>query len=246
MLSNADGVAAPLKIGPHTIMQGDCLERLREIPDNSVDLILTDPPYSSGAGQEAATGGKKSMNRSVDGAAWFASDNLSAEGFLYFMREVGVQWRRVLKPGGHVLTFIDWRMAGHLFSALESAALKKNNLLVWDKTYIQMGRFFRNQHELILHLSKGTGLDPIRKNQGNVLGHKPVRTSDHPTAKPIPLLVDLLTTVCPEGGTVVDCFMGSGTTGVACARTGRNFIGIELDPTYYLTSAMRIAAEVGL
>jgi site-specific DNA-methyltransferase (adenine-specific) len=110
-------------------------------------------------------------------------------------------------------------------------------MLVWDKTYFGMGTFFRNQHELILHFTNGRGKDASRHDVGNVLRHKPIRNGQH-----FSLIAELLSVVTKPGDVVLDPFMGSGTTGVACAQLGRRFIGIEIEPHYFDIACERIAA----
>jgi site-specific DNA-methyltransferase (adenine-specific) len=151
-----------------------------------------------------------------------------------------MEWHRLLKPGGHVLCFIDWRMMATLGDAIESADLRRSGLLVWDKTYFGMGSCFRNQHELILHFTKGVGTPPLRKDTGNVLSFKPIRQGTHPTEKPVDLLARLINTVCPVGGVVLDPFFGSGSTGQAAIATMRQFIGCERERQYFDRAEARL------
>lgn len=228
------------KIGTATLMLGDCVEVMKTLPDRSVDLVLTDPPFSSGTRREAAKSLRKGMsNRTVD-PQWFGTDTLTTDGFLYLMRLCALEWHRLLKPGGHVLCFIDWRMQSSLADAIESADLRKAGLLVWDKTYFGLGSCFRNQHELILHFTKGVGSPPLRKDTGNVLAYKPATNKLHPAQKPVQLLERLLTTICPENGMVLDPFFGSGSTGEATLSAGRQFIGVERDERYHNLAADRL------
>lgn len=248
-------------VGAATLMLGDCIERMRELDDASVSLVLTDVPYSSGATREAGrTAFGKTMTRSTSGNPdrWFGSDNLSTRGFLYLLRACAMEWQRVLQPGGHVLAFIDWRMGDHLADAIdggdaglllggwagdamESADLRRVGMLVWDKTYFGMGTYFRHQYELIYHFTKGKGSGPLRRNTPNVLHHPPVRAGLHPTEKPVGLLAELIGTVCPPGETVLDPFFGSASTGHAALSSGRRFIGVERDERYFEAGRQRLA-----
>ncbi len=252
-------------IGAATLMLGDCIERMRELPDGSVSLVLTDVPYSSGATREA---GKTAYNKTMTpgsrggGDRWFGSDCLSTRGFLHLLRQCAMEWQRVLKPGGHVLAFIDWRMGDHLADAvdggadtalylngqagdaMESADLRRVGLLVWDKTYFTMGTHFRHQHEFIHHFSKGKGTAPLRRNVPNILRHAPVRFGLHPTEKPVSLLAELIGVLCPEGETVLNSFSGSCSTGHAAVTTGRRFIGIERDQRFHHVGWQRLSTLV--
>lgn len=241
-----------LTIGGATLMLGDAIERMREIPDSSVDLVLTDPPFSSGAAREAGkTGYNKTMTRSTKARdRWFGSDSLTTRGFIFLLRSCAVEWQRVLRPGGHALAFIDWRMDDHLAEAvepeaeyqrrkalaadaIESADLRRAGMLIWNKTHFGMGRHFRNQYELILHFTKGVGRAPLRRDVANVLDCPPVRGGHHPTEKPEALLRELVSVVCAPGETVLDPFFGSCATGRAAQALGCQFIGIERDPRFF-------------
>lgn len=224
-----------------TIHTGDALAVLRTLADDSVDAVVTDPPYSSGTRKEAAKGLRKAMCRERDDDTWFDGDSLTVVGFGYLMRETARECRRVMKRGAHLLAFIDWRMLPHLAAAIESVDLRHAGVLVWDKTYFGMGSCFRNQHELILHFTKEQGADPQRRDVGNVLQCAPVKGGEHPTEKPVDLMRRLLSVVCPPDGTVLDPFAGSGTTGVACIMDGLNFVGIESSERFADLARKRIA-----
>lgn len=230
----------------YQLHHGDALAVLRDLPTASVDALITDPPYSSGGRRENARSLRKSMIRSMEDDLWIAGDSMSTTGFVWSMRVMALEARRVLKPGGSLLSFIDWRMYPNLAGALESADLRQQPTLVWDKTHFGMGAVFRNQHEWICHFTVGTAADPARRDVANVLRCPPVRDGVHPTEKPLPLMRDLVSVVCPKGGTVLDPFMGSGATGVAAVLEGREFVGVELTEHYYRVACDRLAtAERG-
>jgi DNA modification methylase len=212
----------------YELHHGDALAVLRDLPTGSVDAVITDPPYSSGGRRENARSVRKSMIRSMDDDEWIAGDSMSTAGFVWTMRTLGFEARRVLKPGGHLLAFIDWRMYPNLALALEAADLRQHPTLVWDKTQIGMGAIFRNQHEWICHFTAGSPAPPQRRDVGNVLRCQPVREGEHPTQKPTALMRTLVSVVCPRGGIVLDPFMGSGATGVGALLEGCNFVGVSL------------------
>lgn len=227
------------------IIEGDCLEGMRDIPDNSIDVVLTDPPFSSGTRKEGQKGVRKSMVRSMEDDEWFATDSLTTHGFVWLMRQNALRWKRLVKRGGHILSFIDWRMMPHLQAAIESADLRSKGVLVWDKTYFGMGDCFRNQHEFVLHFTNGRGRDPQRRDVGNVFHCPPVRGGQHPNEKPVKLLRDILEVVAPPGGRVLDPFMGSGSSGVAAAMLDLKFTGIEPDPGFIEIARNRIERTPG-
>lgn len=223
-----------------TLYHGDCVEVMEALPDRSVDVVLTDPPYSSGGRRENARTTRKSMTRAVEDDDWIRGDSMSTNGFVYLLRLCGIQWRRLLTPGGHALAFIDWRMAGALAAALETADLRQHPTLIWDKTRFGMGAVFRNQHEFIVHFTAGTAREPQRRDVGNVLGFPPVRDGDHPTEKPGPLLRTLLSVVCPPAATVLDPFAGSGSALLAAVSLGHKGIGVDADERYCEVIARRL------
>lgn len=229
------------------ILQGDTLDLMLELEASTFDVVLTDPPYSSGATREA---GKtwhtaiERMSRNKD-KRWFGGDSMSTPAMLWFIRACAQQWFRVLKPGGHVLCFIDWRMApivaDAVSSAIESADLRRAGLIVWDKQRFHMGEFYRNQHELILHFTRGQNEAPRCRNVGNVIACPIVREGLHPTEKPVPLLTKLLTPCAGLGSRVLDSFAGSASTGETALRLGASFVGIEREDHYVAVGRDRLA-----
>lgn len=223
------------------VYQGDCLLWMEGLGDESVDTVITDPPYSSGARRESE---KHPWSKKMTRAArpWFGSDALTTNGFMWLMRSCALEWARVLKDGGHALVFIDWRMMPYLYTVLESANLTGNGVLVWDKTYYGLGVYFRNQYELILHFTKGKGAPPNRRDVGNVIPCKPIRNGSHPTEKPVELIKTLLSVVSPPGGLVLDCFAGTGAIGVAALESERMFLGCERERGYTDIANNRLCA----
>jgi DNA modification methylase len=214
------------------VIHGDALQVMAGMEAGSVDVVLTDPPFSSGTRKEGSKGIRRAMVRSMEDADWFATDSLTTHGFVWLMRQCALQWRRLLKRGGHAFVFIDWRMYPHLAAAIESADLRHKMTLVWDKTHFGLGDCFRNQHEFILHFTLGMGRKPARRDVGNVLAFPPVRDGDHPNEKPVPLLREVLSVVARPGSVVLDPFMGTGASGVAAALAGCKFVGIDNDPAF--------------
>lgn len=230
--------------GRTTLYHGDCLEVMAALADESVSAVLTDPPYSSGGRRENSRSLRKSMNRTDADEDWIHGDAMSTTGFVWLMRQCGLRWRRLLEPGGHALTFIDWRMAANLAAALESADLRQHPILVWDKAAFGMGAVFRNQHEFIVHMSAGNPNAPQRRDVGNVLRFPAVRNGVHPTEKPVTLLHTLLSVVCPPDGTVLDPFAGAGSTLVAARDLGIRAIGIDSDERWCEQAVRRLSQEV--
>jgi len=183
------------------IIQGDCLEVLDDIPNGSINLVLTDPPYSSGARQTTQLRKRKGMVRSERWKEeWFGTDNLSTSGFMFFFRGVSLLLFKKLKPGGHAYFFIDWRNYPLLNNVLESSGFRVGGMIVWDKEIFGMGNGFRNQHELIVVCSKGSPREFNRHDIPSVLRVKRIKSDIHPTEKPVQLLSQLIEMSSEKGG----------------------------------------------
>ena len=210
------------------VVCGDCLELLKEIPDNSVDLVLTDPPYALGG-----YSGRGSFEAVIN-------DDKTELELKYWIKQIFFEFKRILKDGGCFFVFIDYR---HLvvFHEILNRVLGVNNVLVWDKELISMGRPFRNCYELIVFGYKG---NPVFKrfDISNVLRFRRLDACNmvHPTEKPVRLFSFLIENFSNDDGIVLDSFLGSGTTAVACKRLNRNFIGIEIDPGYCKIAEKRL------
>lgn len=221
------------------LLHGDCLELLKQIPDKSIDLIVTDPPYKIVPGgfsnKENATSGMLSRkNIAVRKGTLFAENSIS---FSDWIPEVF----RVLKDGSHCYIMINGRNLSDLQTECEKAGFKYQNLLVWNKGNVTPNKWYMNQCEFILMLRKGKAKN-IRNmgtstllNIPNIIGNKV-----HPTEKPPELPELLILNSTEDGETVCDPFMGSGSAGVACVNTGRRFVGIELDRQYFEVAEKRI------
>lgn len=242
----------PAESEPVRVVQGDALEVIATIPDGSIDAVVMDPPYCSGAATEAGRGsathqGLRSETIRSGRFDWFDADNMTTSGLVWLLRSIAVEASRVLVPTGSVLTFCDWRMVTALAPAMESAGFRLRNLVVWDKGHFGCGSGFRPQHEMVLHLTRRAP-DFYAANVGNVVRSKRVQSADrdHPTEKPVDLLEQLISVVCPAGGVVLDPFAGSGTTGVAAVSEGRRAILIEKDATHAETCRRRVAEALGM
>lgn len=220
---------------------GDCLEVLRTLQTGYVDAVICDPPYCSGGRQQASARGVISKNdedvRPPD--EWFIADNMGSDTYVRWMRQIARECLRVASVGAHCHVFTDWRQYTNLVTAWETIGWTLRSVIVWDKMRGgAMGSFWRNNHEWVAVFAKGK---PYALPNGSFFntwqGSKP-QGGIHPTEKPVGLLQYLTSSV---RGVVLDPFMGSGTTGVACVRTGRSFIGIEVEPTYYAIAERRIA-----
>lgn len=148
----------------HQIATDDAVRWLRQLPAASVDLALTDPPYSSGGYNES---GRRSGSSSSDSMPWLLGDGLSTPGICYLIREVALELRRVVKGTGALDMFTDFKMAAILAPVMESAGWRYRSLIVWDKTSQGSGQGWMPQHELIMHF--GSADTAYLTSQANVV-----------------------------------------------------------------------------
>ena len=155
------------------------------------------------------------------------------------MRETIGAAKPLLREGGHLLSFIDWRQWPNLLGAVESLNLRVNGMVVWDKQWFGMGHGFRNQHELILHASRGVG-EMVDFGTPDVLSYKRDNNKDHPSPKPVELCKRLVRAVTSPGDLVLDPFMGAGPLARACMELNRRYIGIEIVEEYCQAAVDRL------
>lgn len=229
------------------LYHGRCLDVLRSLPDDLVDAVVTDPPYSSGGLHAGARMAPPSIKYRVTGTQLmhpeFDGDNRDQRSYLRWSELWLSEAFRVARPGAPVLVFSDWRQLPTLTDAVQMAGWTWRGLVVWDKTEAarpDRGRF-RHQCEFVVWGSKGPFTpDP---NVGCLPGmyRFVVKQSDkfHITGKPTELMVQLLA-ICPAGGLIFDGFAGSGTTLIASALTGRRALGVEQSAAYCQITVERL------
>lgn len=217
----------------YKLTQGDAIEWLRSLPSESVDLLVTDPPYESLEKHRAVgttTRLKHSKSSSND---WFAI--LPNERFPELFAEI----YRVMKPDSHFYLFCDAETMFVAKPLAEAAGFKFWKPIVWDKVRIGMGYHYRARYEFILFFEKG-------KRRLKNLGTADILTAPrvsrgYPTEKPVSILETLITQSTDPGALVVDPFMGSGSTGEAALRNGRLFYGNDLGASSLETAERRLA-----
>lgn len=243
----------------HTVLHGDCLDLMGELPSGSVDMVLCDLPYGTTS------------------CAW---DSVIPFGLLWD------QYRRVVKPNGAILLFgaqpftsalgasnLSWlkyswfwrktRATGHLNAKKMPMKDVEECLVFYQKqpTYLPQGLMPHNKtvKNSASHIARGKTAEATSVVSGGISREDYVQEftgyprqildfpseggTFHPTQKPVALCEYLIKTYSNPGEVVLDNCMGSGTTGVACANTGRRFIGMEKDLNYFHISQFRIATE---
>lgn len=211
----------------YEVRQGDCLDLMHKMPIASVDAVIADPPYM--------------INTKSDGMGkldpW--ADYMNAA---YWYAELLRAIRRVLSPNGAAWVFMNWRGLTTLNKASCEARWPIGSVLTWAKDWPGTGNLLRSSSELVC-LFVGDDFKMPRHDLLDVQTFKPVPTAQrvHPAQKPTELLRFLIEAVCPGGGIVLDPFAGSGSTGVACAETGRRFVGMEMSERYHGLASRRVA-----
>jgi adenine-specific DNA-methyltransferase len=200
----------------NTIIQGDCIQTMKDLEAGSVDFALTDPPYVV-------------SYRGRDGRTVTNDTNAS------WMRPAFAQIYRVLKPASFCVSFYGWNRVHLFMSAWRDAGFRAVGHLVFRKCYASSARFLRYQHEAAYLLAKGDVAPPAQPIP-DVIDFRYTGNKLHPTQKPVDALKPLIAAFCAPGGVVLDPFAGSGTTLVAAAQLQRRFIGIEIDPQHYRTA----------
>ena len=230
-----------------TLYQGDALNILATLPDAVMDAVLTDPPYSSGGvtmgarqtdpAQKYQQSGTKRQYPPMLGDA---KDQRSWT--MWCTLWLGECWR-VARDGAPLMVFTDWRQLPALSDAVQAAGLSWRGIIAWDKrsSRPQIGKF-RQQCEYVLFATKGRFVARTRTWLPGLYSYPVIAVHKvHLTSKPVALIEDLLAITAPQAS-VLDPFMGGGSGGEACIRTGRKYVGMELSQEYYDISRNRLTA----
>ena len=217
------------------LRQGDCLELMKDIPDKSIDLVVTDPPYKivQGGCTNKAVRLKGSNQEQLKKGTLFNNNSIK---FNEWIPEV----YRVLKNNSHCYIMSNARNINELLNVCEKVGFKLLNILVWGKSKHSPNRYYLKNCEFIVFLRKGKAKNINNMGTKQLLLIDNVENKNHPSEKPIKLMEILIKNSSNEQDKVLDPFMGSGSTGVACINTNRNFIGIELDENYFNIAKERI------
>jgi site-specific DNA-methyltransferase (adenine-specific) len=232
------------QIGDATLYLGDCLEILPTLP--KVDAVITDPPYSSG-GQFRGDRAQDTRTKYVNIDSWnkalpeFSGDTRDQRSFHFWAALWASAARSITRPEGIACFFTDWRQLPISSDYLQAGGWVWRGIVPWAKKSYrpQLGRFGA-QCEYVVWGSNGPL--PVEREVGCLPGffdYSSPAQRQHVTQKPDELMREIVEIV-PAGCLVLDPFMGSGSTGVACAQLGRKFIGIEIEPRYFDIACRRI------
>lgn len=219
---------------------GDCLEVLKNIPSASIDLIVTDPPYLI---ENTKAGGKSKLAKSIQVMNNEIKENNLVSGFNEKILE---EMYRVMKNTNIYI----WCNHKQIPMYLDFFVKEKGcsfDIIIWNKTNAMP--LFNNKYltdkEYCLYFRKNAYCNPNSYVEAKTVYYQPINIKDkklwdHPTIKPLNIIEILIKNSSKENNIILDPFMGSGTTGVACKNLNRNFIGIELDEKYFNIAKERI------
>lgn len=229
------------------VVRSDCVPFLGTLDDESVDMVATDPPYSSGGpfrGDRMATTTRKYVGTDVAlPRPDFDGDNRDQRAYVAWCHLWMSECLRVLKPGRLMCVFTDWRQLPSVTDAIQAAGFVWRGTVVWDKTEgvrPQLGRF-RAQAEFVVWGSRGPMPNEGRVAPGVFRYSRGAEDRQHATGKPVALMRDLLT-LCPERGLVLDPFTGGGSTALAAVESGRRFVGCEVNRRIFDLAVKRLTA----
>lgn len=228
------------------LMKGDCLEKMKEIPDKSVDLVLTDPPYGTTACKwdsvipfkEMWQELKRIVKNERSATVLFGSEPFSTMIRASNIKSFKYDWiwskKSVSNPQLAKIQPLKSHEMLHVFGD-KSPVYYPQGLIKLEKPIGRQGEVKNLQH-----IKKRDDYLQVYTNYPRSILEFSVERGLHPTQKPVALLEYLIKTYTLEGETVLDFTMGSGSTGVACKNLNRNFIGIERDDKYFEIATNRI------
>jgi site-specific DNA-methyltransferase (adenine-specific) len=223
-----------------TIHCGDCLEVMKNMPSKSVDIIFTSPPYNMGRSRGVKTknhldGGKTRAGKLRNGYASHG-DDLEYEQYVLWQKTVLLECWRLLKDDGAIFYNHKPRLQlGLLYTPLDlNPGLPVRQVIVWDRKsgFNATPAAYASCQEWVVLFAKPEFRLRNRAVSmiGDVWSFGPEKRNPHPAPFPVDLPLKALETV--TGQVVLDCFAGSGTTGIACLATNKKFIGIEVSKDY--------------
>lgn len=224
----------------NTITLGDSYKLIKDIPDNSIDLVIIDPPYLI---QNTKAGGKTNLSNSIQKMNNEIKNKNLTQGI--DIRILDDLIRILKKPNLYI-----WCNNKQIPEYLDFFVKKLNysfDIILWHKT--NAIPLFSNKYltdkEYCLYFRKNGYCNPINYDSAKIVYELPINIKDkekfkHPTIKPIEIIKNLIINSSKENDIVLDCFSGSGTTCVAAKELKRQFIGIEIDPEYHQISIDRL------
>lgn len=232
-----------------TLALGDCVKKMREINDDVIDLILTDPPYNLGLFMQ-----NRDTNLGALRSNHFAAsnwDHVEQKDWEVNMNDFFKESGRVLKKSGALIIFVSLIKAETIINIAQKNGFYYKTTGVWHKTNPMprnMNLHFVNSTEAWIYFINDGKTGKFNNNgkvihdfyESSVIGGREKKYGKHPTQKPIALMEHFVELLSNKGDMILDPFMGSGSTGVAAMNKDRCFYGVELDKGYYKIATQRI------
>lgn len=220
------------------LLNEDSITQLKLIPNESIDLIVTDPPYRVTPRGNTLNHGMLQKEINMKGKV-FKFNNIDCV-------EYAPEFYRILKEGSHCYVMTNHVNLIHMLNAFTASGFHFIKSLIWDKGNKILGTYYMSQFEYILFFRKGKGIKINNCGTSDILRVKNIKTKNskgenlHDTEKPVELMEILVDNSSKKNQIVLDPFMGIGSTGIACSHLDRFFIGIEIDENYYTIAKNRI------
>ena len=226
-------------LGKHRVMCGDStsIDAVEVLMDGQkADMVFTDPPYGMAYGGGRARGDNSLNKRGgvvVKAHGMILGDDKTGDGLIALVRDALASSVAVSKSGAATYVCFPWRTYSEFEAALEGCGLKASACIVWDKKSIGLGNAnYRPQHEFIFYCKGGAWYGDKAQSDVWYMSRGATGAYVHPTQKPVELIQRALENSSKGGDTVLDVFGGSGSTLIACEKTGRINRSMELDPQY--------------
>lgn len=225
----------------YKIFNNDCLKLMQKMKDNSIDLIITDPPYKTtkrGISKKTTTGGLVRSELGKQGKIFKYNDIKPKE----YIPEL----YRILKENSHCYIMTNHVNLQEIINTATKSGFHFIKCLIWDKGNKIMGQCYMSQFEYILFLRKGKHKKINNCGTADILSVPNKKTKDengnnlHDVEKPVELMRILVENSSNENEIILDPFMGIGSTGLACIELNRKFIGMELDENYFNIAKNRL------
>ena len=222
------------------LILGDVIEELKLVEDNLFDMAVIDPPYilNKTTGGISKTGLVDRWQGNIKGSDRTASirNDIKFEEWLPLVY-------KKMKNDSHCYIWTNDKNLADLQREAEKVGFRLHNILIWKKNNVTPNRWYMKNCEFILFLYKGKAKPIKNKSSSQFLEYKNKSGKEklHPTEKPVDLIKELILNSSEENDLVLDCFMGSGSTGVACIETNRRFFGVEIEKGYFEIAEKRMS-----
>lgn len=239
------------------LLNDDCLNLLKSLGNNSIDLVVTDPPYKiisggctkkAGKNETAGILNKRDIPKNDLKRKWLNKNNVDFVKTGNLFKHNTIEFKdwisevyRVMKEQTHAYFMANDRNLYALIHEAQNAGFKLQNVLVWKKNNATPNKYYMKNCEFVVMFRKGKAKNINKMGSksvievNNIIGNKL-----HPTEKPVELLEILIKNSTNVGDTVLDPFVGAGSSGIAAISLGRDFIGSEIDPEYFEIAEKRI------